>query len=377
MEDESDTNSAVDSVVDATIESLGGIDEKEQPTENIVAPTTNNKTKESTAVITNHRSKNNNEKGHDDNVPMEDVNDTTITLVLDSDTETEPPTPDAQAKTHEHKSPQETNNHLESPVNAASEKSAPTTKPAGGVQPMDSLVTSTTDVSPVGATGTTAKTTTTTRKQNAPPGSLAAIALGVNIRRDSPTEMQTPKRRKVLATKTIAKMNPTKSVQERQAAPSSSASRGKVLATKTISKTNPTKSVEELAAASGSASMQVNNHNHSKKKPTPASDSSPNKKSAPTKQSISSPTEPIIPPEKVYEGPPTKDFPGGWPEGWTEVRYKRMCGTSKGTEDYYWYSPTQPPYKLRSRTEVQRFLYAMDQTSDPKFAYSQRKKGPT
>ena len=337
MEDTSETNSTVDSVVDATIESLAGTDEKEQPIENnTVATPDNHPTKESTMTT---------QSNNKADASMEDVNDT-VALLLGSDSETEPPTPDGQKKNQNDKSLKEakyiSNNNKNNdplvnaqestapkPDNASGSKEvataaaaaasgtpAPTTKPkpVTAVQPIDTLVT---------ATSASPATTAT----NAQPGSLAAIALGVNIRRDGLTEMQAPKRRKLLATKTIARMNRTKSVEEQAAAASIRA---------------PT----------------------SAKKPVPVKPASVS-------------TEPTIPPQKVYEGPPTKELPGGWPVGWIEERYKRMSGTCKGTEDAYWYSPTEPRYKLRSRTEIQRFLYSMRKMGDPKIAYSCRKNGPT
>jgi len=364
MEDESDTNSSVELIVDATIESLLGTDDDEEQIENTVTTSTansngNNKTKVSPAVMKNQLNYKD-EKDYYANVRMEDVNDT-ITLLLESDTETEPPTPDThQAKNHDHKSTQERMNHSKFTS-------------SGEVQPTNLLVTSTTtSVSP--PVGTATSTMTTTIKHKAQPGSLAAIALGVNIRRDSLNGTQGTKRRKVLAAKTVAKMNRIKAVEEKKGALANDCSyRGKILNPKTVCNTGRPKSIEEQA---GDSSDNASIRTKKAKKSKFVSESNGTKNSALTKESLSH-NEPIIPPQKVYEGPPTRDLPGGWPEGWTEKRYKRMGGTCKGNEDSYWFSPTEPPYKLRSRTEVQRFLYAMDQTNDPKFAYSQRKKGPT
>ena len=62
--------------------------------------------------------------------------------------------------------------------------------------------------------------------------------------------------------------------------------------------------------------------------------------------------------EFVYSGPPTIPFPGNgihWPDGWTEEKYKRSSGATKGRIDLYWFPPEGKP-KLRSRVEIRTYL---------------------
>jgi hypothetical protein len=62
--------------------------------------------------------------------------------------------------------------------------------------------------------------------------------------------------------------------------------------------------------------------------------------------------------ELVYSGPPTIPFPGNgshWPNGWTQVSYKRASGATKGRIDMYWYPPEGAP-KLRSRVEIRTHI---------------------
>ena len=73
-------------------------------------------------------------------------------------------------------------------------------------------------------------------------------------------------------------------------------------------------------------------------------------------------------------------YPGGWPDGWIEKRFRRTDGATAtvGREDSYFYPPTKKEYQLRSIKEVQRFVYAIFISGgDLEFAFKQRKKGPT
>jgi hypothetical protein len=67
-----------------------------------------------------------------------------------------------------------------------------------------------------------------------------------------------------------------------------------------------------------------------------------------------------IPPKLVYEGPVKCFVPGvEIPIGWTQRSFERRSGASAGHVDHYWFTP-QRHFKLRSYTEISRFLTLLD-----------------
>lgn len=159
-----------------------------------------------------------------------------------------------------------------------------------------------------------------------------------------------------------------KVVKAKQPAPPASAAVGrkfkkKLLAKKTVKKAEAIK--KEQAAATAAARKAA-----SKQKPV--------KKGQKVKHESGAKGD-RVKSELTYEGIPQKPFPGGWPPGWIERRYKRQGGQTKGSDDSYFFAP--PPnekHKLRSVKEVQRYIFALNKSGgDAAVAWSQRTKGPT
>jgi hypothetical protein len=63
-----------------------------------------------------------------------------------------------------------------------------------------------------------------------------------------------------------------------------------------------------------------------------------------------------------WEGRPTEELEGGWPEGWMKRTYVRQVGNSAGTKDSYWFTPAKN-YRLRSIIEVKAFLWALEKNN--------------
>ena len=60
---------------------------------------------------------------------------------------------------------------------------------------------------------------------------------------------------------------------------------------------------------------------------------------------------------EIYRGPPDGIFPGGWPQGWTQVVLQRQSGATSGSKDRYWFSPGGR--KFNSKVQVEKFMIAL------------------
>lgn len=117
-----------------------------------------------------------------------------------------------------------------------------------------------------------------------------------------------------------------------------------------------------------------------KKAATSSSSSSPKpravKKTSPTKKKVATKRAPKKSSPMTYEGVPQTALPDGqpWPAGWKERRFQRLSGSTKGTEDKYYYAPKNEE-KFRSIAEVTRYIKALNETKDEAVALSRAKGG--
>lgn len=97
---------------------------------------------------------------------------------------------------------------------------------------------------------------------------------------------------------------------------------------------------------------------------------SPGAKAAP-----SEPGTPGAKRELLWEGTPPEEIEGGWPEGWLKKTFRRMGGSSAGTQDSYWVSPIKN-YNLRSMREVKDFIAALEENGGDEMAAKKASKPP-